>query len=359
MRIGIYDPYLDDLGGGEKYMMSIASCLASENEVFVFWDSKEDLEAVAKRFSLNLDKVKLHTNIFSTTVSQWQRLKATHQFDVIIVLSDGSIPLTLSSKLFLHIQQPLEAIEPNSILSQFKRQRIAGVFYNSNFTKQYNKKLFPNIRDAILYPPVKLHNKKTSKENMIIHVGRYREIEGIKDDYKKQHFMVNTFKELINDGLKGWEFIIAAGVRKEDEESFDTLQKEATGYPIKFLINISNEKLFEIYHRSKIYWHASGFGEDLQKKPELAEHFGISTVEAMGSGSVPVVINAGGQTEIVTDGLSGLLWNSKAEFKEKTLKLIKNEKLRKKLSENAEKRALDFSAESFCKSLNTILQGNI
>ena len=38
MKIGIYDPYLDDIGGGEKYMMSIAEVLSLENIVDVLLD---------------------------------------------------------------------------------------------------------------------------------------------------------------------------------------------------------------------------------------------------------------------------------------------------------------------------------
>ena len=61
-----------------------------------------------------------------------------------------------------------------------------------------------------------------------------------------------------------------------------------------FLKDILNE-----YKLAKIYWHASGFGEDLETHPEKAEHFGITTVEAMINGLVPIVIDAGGQKEIV------------------------------------------------------------
>ena len=49
MRIGVFDPYLDDLGGGEKYMMSVASCLSKKHDVTVFWDRKEDFEVFKKR----------------------------------------------------------------------------------------------------------------------------------------------------------------------------------------------------------------------------------------------------------------------------------------------------------------------
>lgn len=74
MRIGIYDPYLDDLGGGEKYMMTIAQCLSKEHQVDVFWDNKQDLDNLIYRFSLDLSKISLVPNIFSGQFSTFQRL---------------------------------------------------------------------------------------------------------------------------------------------------------------------------------------------------------------------------------------------------------------------------------------------
>ena len=40
MKIGIYSPYLDTLGGGERYMISLASHWSKSHEVSVYWDSK-------------------------------------------------------------------------------------------------------------------------------------------------------------------------------------------------------------------------------------------------------------------------------------------------------------------------------
>ena len=113
MRIGIYDPYLDDLGGGEKYMMTIASVLSKDHDVAVFWNNKEELERVSKRFNLDLSNVETRANIFSPRVSFLKRLLETKKYDVIIVLSDGSIPTVLSKKLLIHIQQPLPHVNPN------------------------------------------------------------------------------------------------------------------------------------------------------------------------------------------------------------------------------------------------------
>src|SRR3989344_8189925 len=98
MKIGVFDPYLDDLGGGEKYMMTIAECLSDKHEVFIFWDKKQDLDELKSRFSLNLNRVGLKQNIFSRKVSPWKRLLETRKYDAIIFLSDGSFPFSLSKK---------------------------------------------------------------------------------------------------------------------------------------------------------------------------------------------------------------------------------------------------------------------
>jgi len=107
MRIGVFDPYLDDLGGGEKYMMFVASCLSEKNDVTVFWDNESDFISINKRFNLSLDKVKIQKNIFTSHISFIQKTKLINSFDAFIILSDGSIPFVFPKKLFLHIQQPL------------------------------------------------------------------------------------------------------------------------------------------------------------------------------------------------------------------------------------------------------------
>lgn len=354
MKIGIYDPYLDDLGGGEKYMMSIAECLAVDNSVDIFWDNKNDLDNLRIRFLLDLSNVSIVGNIFSPKISILERFLETRKYDAIIFLSDGSLPLVCAKKLFIHIQQPLK-IEKN-ILSRIKISRITNVFCNSNYSKSYIDKEL-NIKSTVLYPPIKLRYKKSKKENIILHVGRFRPTDpaiGI-SDYKKQSVMVSTFKKLADKGLTDWKFILAVSIREGEEDIFKRFEETAKDYPIEFLINKPNDKLWDIYSMAKIYWHASGFGEDLIKHPQYAEHFGISTVEAMGAGAVPVVINAGGQKEIVENGKNGFLWDTLSELAGKTQLLISNKPLLKKMSEEAIKRARYFSGDRFCKEVKNLI----
>lgn len=356
MKIGIYDPYLDDLGGGEKYMMMIATCLAQQHEVTVFWDNDQDIVALKNRFGFSFEKITFTKNIFSSHVGFIERARISRQYDGLIVLSDGSIPLVFSRKLYLHIQQPLQNALSSTLKDKIKKHRITEVFYNSQFTQRCNSNLFPGVKKSVIYPPVTLiKSNNQQKEKCILHVGRFR-VKNIKtEDYKKQGFMIETFKKMVDQGLKGWKFILAASVRKEDEARFTLLQKTAKGYPIEFHINKTNSELFTLYHKAAMYWHASGYGEDIEKYPEMAEHFGISTVEAMGAGAVPVVINSGGQKEIVTDGENGLLWNTQEELIQQTKRLVKDKKLLYEFSQKAMLRAKDFSKEKFCEAVQYLI----
>jgi glycosyltransferase involved in cell wall biosynthesis len=353
MRVGIFDPYLDDLGGGEKYMMSIAEYLSQKHKVDVFWDNLEDIKKIQGRFSLKLGKVRIVNNIFNPQVSTIKRLNKTREYDLLIILSDGSLPVSLARKTIIHFQQPFPNIKPN-IKTTVKKFGVSRFFCNSKFTKSFVDKEF-GINSDVLYPPVEMHAKKTKKENIILHVGKLRIIQGGDGDYKKQALMIDSFKQMVDAGLTGWKFILAVSVWDKDKDYLESMKKTAAYFPIEFLVNGSNDELWELYSRAKIYWHASGFGEDLENHPELAEHFGISTVEAMGAGAVPVVLNAGGQREIIKDKENGLLWNSINELQEKTMELIKNQKLMNNLSANALEEVKKYSKENFYKKIDELI----
>ena len=65
------------------------------------------------------------------------------------------------------------------------------------------------------------------------------------------------------------------------------------------------------------------------------EHFGISTVEAMSAGIIPIVYQGGGQVEIVRDNENGMLWNTLGELCDKTLRIIEDSALFTRLSSEA------------------------
>jgi glycosyltransferase involved in cell wall biosynthesis len=357
MRIGVFDPYLDTLSGGEKYMLTIASCLAAENEVLVFWDKDEETEIKRKasgKLGLDLSGIKFTENIFVKDVSTVSRLIESNKFDAIVYLSDGSIPM-VGTKLYVHFQFPVEWVNGESLKTKVKLSFVKKVFCNSKFTKKFiDNKL--NIQSEILYPPVDLHVVKgVKKENVVLHVGRF-DTDNKGNNFKKQDVMIDIFKEMVDKGLKDWKLKLVLGVMDNDADKLAGLEKTAEGYPVEFIVNISNQELWEHYSKSKIYWHATGYGEDLERNPEKAEHFGITTVEAMGAGCVPVVFNAGGQREIIGNNLNGYLCDSKEDFISKTTALIRDEKLLEKVAGEAVKRSGVFSGDRFCNEVKNIIK---
>lgn len=351
MKIGIFDPYLDTLGGGEKYVLTIASCLADKYQVFLFWNDKLILKKASERFGINVKNINLTKNIFSSDTFFFRKILSTKNYDAIFYVSDGSIPTLLSKKNILIFQFPVNWVNGKNILTRLKLNKIKNIFCYSNFVKKFIDEKF-NIDSVILTPSVDLIKVNKKKANLILTVGRFTKAVNA----KKQGVLIDAFKSMCNKGLSNWRFIVVGSALSQDTMYIDELKKKAKNYPIEILENVSFKVLLDYYSQSKIYWHATGFGEDLEKHPEYAEHFGISTVEAMGAGAVPVVISAGGQKEIVEENKNGFLWNTLDELKGKTNLLTENEELWKKMSQEAMKRAEFFAGNRFCNDLKKILE---
>lgn len=345
MKIGIYDPYLDTLGGGEKYIISIAKFFEENNQVDIFWN--EDLaKNINDKFSIKLEKTKFRKNIFLNN-SLINKYLTTKQYDLFFFISDGSIPFLFSKKNFLIFQFPPLNKKINFI-DKIKLSRITKIICYSNFVKEHLDKIF-NLSSSVLYPPVVGISGKLPKENIILSVGRFT--KGINN--KKQDFLIDSFRKLNSN--KDWKFILAGSFLPEDEDFVNKIETLSKGLNIEVIKSPNNKRLSELYLKAKIYWHATGVGEDIDKYPERAEHFGISTVEAMSAGLVPIVINGGGQKEIVEDGVSGYLWNDQNELIKITEELIGDRVRLEKISKNAIKRSENFSVDVFNNKLNSLL----
>jgi len=103
-----------------------------------------------------------------------------------------------------------------------------------------------------------------------------------------------------------------------------------------------------------IFWSATGYGEDTDKRPWTNEHFGMTTAEAMAGGCVPVVIDRAGQREIVRDGIDGFRWADAQQLRIRTIQVATDDSLRARLAGSAIARAADFSDEAFARRWQTI-----
>ncbi len=179
---------------------------------------------------------------------------------------------------------------------------------NSKFTQRWIKTYWQR-ESGVLYPPIDIEKfSPAPKKNQILSVGRF-----FAGDHNKKHMvMVRAFKEMVDNGLENWEFHLVGGSTPGDihQKYLADVISEAANYPIFIHPDMPYPEMLKLYNESAIYWHASGYGEDENREPVKFEHFGITTVEGMAAGCVPVVIGKGWQPEIVRHGQNGYLWNS-------------------------------------------------
>jgi glycosyltransferase involved in cell wall biosynthesis len=236
-------------------------------------------------------------------------------------------------------------------------QKIVSISeYSSYWIEKYWKK-----KSTILFPPVDIESfapgKNIAKEKAILSVGRFFP----EHHNKKQYELAAAFIDMVEknpEDLGGYTLYLAGGLedRPGHGEYVENIRKMSEGYPVKVLTNISFNRLAGLFRKASIFWHASGLGEDEQSHPEKFEHFGITTVEAMSAGCIPVVIEKGGQKEIVNDGIDGFLFRGLDELKEKTLDIIRGKVDESALRRNALDNCRKFSNERFAQDLLSIVK---
>ena len=127
--------------------------------------------------------------------------------------------------------------------------------------------------------------------------------------------------------------------------------------PVHVHLSAPGSVLADLLARASIYWHAGGLGEDPETHPDRFEHFGISVVEAMGAGLVPVVFGAAGPAEVVRDGVDGLQFRTVEELESITATLVGDPGRRSALAASAVRRSADFGPDAFAPRLQTLVDG--
>ncbi len=384
IRVGVLNPYLPTLGGGEKHMgymcqfieeyynykVDMDIIVFNYNDVNVFASDYITIDDVNKQFGLNLKKTKLRKlnlsppSIAIETVEQQRIIEAlSSEYDVFINFMFQSKHIGRAKVNIYQCMFPPKRMEPMPVIYpsyreiEKKHDRDFADSYqifitNSEYTNHWcNAYWQTSDKQAIIYPPVfeekELVGKyqEDKKENIIMSVGRFF----VGSHSKKQLDLVKFFVNH-QDVFKDYEYHLAGAVAtyQEDVDYLNEIKALAATVNNVFIHeNCPFKELMELYGKAKIFWHATGYGVDENMQPEKMEHFGITPVEAMSYGVIPVVINKGGPKETVIDGEIGYCWNTEEECVTKTKLLIDDDELRREMAIKATERAKEYSIEKF------------
>ncbi len=330
----IVNPYWDSLGGGERYTASFAKLLSNHGwQVDILWPQNLTSQ-IKSRFGIDLSS------------ARWLNKSYYSQFSIpyslIFWLSDGSLPISFAKKTLIHMQFPFQNVGGTS-LPNFLKSRFYKFVVNSQFTKGFIDREY-KVSSRVIYPPVDVAGISPDKKTKtILYVGRFSNLT----QKKGQDVLISAFSE-ISSKLPGWKLILAGGTTVgTDTAGFAQLKKSAAKLPVEFITDPKLAQLQKIYSQSRIFWSASGYGADETTDPLHVEHFGISLVEAMAAGCVPVVTRLGGHREIVSQGADGFTWDQPQELIDYTLQLAESRNLLTRLSRNAIAKSHLFSVERF------------
>jgi glycosyltransferase involved in cell wall biosynthesis len=354
-----YDPYLEVLGGGEKYLLTILESAAhgAANEIELVSSRRPQPERW-RRLNVEVEPGRIH----------WRRgghlaaTLASRGADLLVALTNDFPPLSLARTSVAIVQFPFVSLRSDGWWSSLRRadrrRRLSSygtVVCYSEFVARAARERLNLAEPVVLAPPVDVpgvapHN---AKETKVLAVGRF--FDSSDANNKKHDVLIRGWRRLQEfPETAGWELHLAGGLRDDQAARayLEGLRRLAGEARVHFHPNASREELLDLYGRCSLFWHAAGFGET---RPERYEHFGITTVEAMAFGCVPIVVGLGGQLEIVRDRVDGRLWHDVDGLVEITSELMRDSDQRDRLSTEARMSARRFEKARFVEAVRSTI----
>ncbi|MCW2613081.1 MAG: glycosyl transferase group 1 [Frankiales bacterium] len=222
------------------------------------------------------------------------------------------------------------------------------VMANSEYTRGWIRSYWQTDSD-VLFPPIQTQRLTPApdREKAIVTVGRFFS-PGL-GHAKRQLEMVQLFGQAHRSGAipADWTFSVVGGCEESQRPYLEQVRAAGQGLPVQVYDNAPRSQVEHLLSTSSVFWSATGYLEDEAKAPWSSEHFGMTTVEAMAGGCVPVVIDKAGQKEIVREDVDGYRWTTPEQLISQTARVIADPALRARLSANASVRAEDYSERAF------------
>ena len=314
-RAVVYDPYLHTLGGAERYAWETAALLRELGYQTVLAGPRIPSHQDVSRYGYD-------PTVPMLALTSIGFLRATRGAAVSVWV-DNAVPRpSLARRRLAVLSFPFQDLS-RGIGGRCRRAMLSGVHevvVYSEFAREWTTRRW-GVEPRVIAPPVSLRAYAPErKRKLILAVGRFFPSA----HSKRQDILIDAFGCLLERSeARGYRLALAGGLdrtRADHLAWYEELVRRAAGLPIDFYASVDAAELDRLFAEAAVFWHAAGF-ERLAEQPERAEHFGITTVEAMSAGVVPVAYADGGQLEIVTADVGGL-WTTIEELVDTTSDLL-------------------------------------
>jgi len=342
MRIALYNLEFATLGGGERRTALLAAHLAQAHPVAIFSTTPIEAGRIRKLFGIDLSRVSTH--LLPTSPEEHVEAIAAWKPDLFINNSCTSrmrCPAPRGIYMCMFPEGEPQGLESYQVITA-----------NSAYTKEWILRRWGREAEVV-YSAVEPMGPQVAKESIILNVGRFQADVGI-NHFKHHKLLLATFRKLQWQLDAPWDlhFVGTVGVTKGDRLYAETLRSRASSSRIHVHFGLAQDALRDLYRRATLYWHAAGFGGG---NPGRQEHFGMTIVEAMSAGAIPLAFRGGGPCETIAEGKSGYLWTSPTELLGRTRELIANPALRQRMSDAAVERSRQLDKRQYLLRMDAIV----
>jgi len=321
--LALFTPYELIAGGGTRYLLGIAEAFRDVYQVYLVTPSAMPIAPileVARNLGVRADHV---------IPISWADAHARAQlvpFNYAIAFGNEPLPKVpgLANRNFFVCQFPFP-MQPDDLkirlvyLSHCESIVVYSQYAEGHLRARLSELSAPDKPIQVIHPAadwIAPEQEAIQREQKaILSVGRFFDVGG-----KCQDQLLQAFRKLNGEG---WSLHLAGAIYQGETRyaMYEKCLRLAEGLPVRFHPNASRAEIGRLYARCSFYWHGAGLGADPVKEPEKFEHFGITVVEAMAAGCLPLVLAHGGPAEIVTSGHDGWTFETPDELVERTLHL--------------------------------------
>lgn len=190
------------------------------------------------------------------------------------------------------------------------------------------KVIYPGIETDIFSPQKTSYDKKIHlKPNAILTVARPVPAKGV----DRLIDAAALLKKKIDFNLYIGGDTIEKDKSNEEIQAkrriMELIKKYKIEKNVNFIGRVPHDTVLPVYYR----------GASVFVLPSRYEPFGLTTLEAMASGTPPIVSNVAGSREVIVDGLNGFIVDThdRKKLSQHILNLLTDKKLNKKISDNA------------------------